>query len=189
MRPRRTRGRESIPPGSPRRHFLKRCVVRPSALSRNQTVALARLMAEIPMISEADFKIDVSYGYDNDWNLKFGDTNSFAKSWTVDFPAKAGSLETIHAMSTVTSGQLTRPFSAPRRAALSSRPKVYVARYLVVGPSSHYYDREEVGVSRRCSSQSERTGRQIVLNVECRVEASYVFGMRLIKGLGLQAKM
>ena len=59
------------------------------------------------MISEAEFKIDASYR--NDW--KFGDTNSFAKSWTVNFPAKAGSLETIRAVSTVTRGQLEVPYT------------------------------------------------------------------------------
>ena len=81
----------------------------PSPLSRIQTEtnALARLAAQIPFIAETEFKIEASYR--SDW--KWGDANSFSKSWTASFPAKAGPLETIRAVSTVTSGELEVPYT------------------------------------------------------------------------------
>jgi len=79
----------------------------PSPPSRIQTDALTRLAAQFPVIAETEFEIETSYR--SDW--KWGGANSFTKSWTANFPAKAGPLETIRAVSTVTSGELEVPYT------------------------------------------------------------------------------
>ena len=65
------------------------------------------MTAHIPVIAGTQFKSEASDR--NDW--KWGNANSFTKSWTANFPTKAGPWETIRAVSTVTRGRLEVPYT------------------------------------------------------------------------------
>ncbi|KAI0315459.1 hemolytic lectin [Amylostereum chailletii] len=61
----------------------------------------------VPFIAEGELRIDTSVT--NEW--KFGEANSFTKTYTASFPVKAGPHETVRAVSTVNRGELEVPYT------------------------------------------------------------------------------
>ena len=65
------------------------------------------LAAGIPFFGETEFSIDTSYS--QTWT--YGGSNEFSKTWSASFTAKASPGESVHAVSTVTRGQLEVPYT------------------------------------------------------------------------------
>ena len=65
------------------------------------------LIAGIPIVAETEFSIDTSLS--NQWT--WGEQNSFSKTYTANFPVKAGPHETVRAVSTVNKGEIEVPYT------------------------------------------------------------------------------
>ncbi len=63
--------------------------------------------AGVPIVAEAEFNVETSLS--NEW--KWGEQNSFSKSYTATFPVKAGPHETVRAVSTVNKGEIEVPYT------------------------------------------------------------------------------
>ncbi|KZT10565.1 hemolytic lectin LSLb [Laetiporus sulphureus 93-53] len=64
--------------------------------------------AGVPFFAETEFKVDISVN--NEW--KWGEENTFSKTYAATFSVRAGPGETVKAVSTVDTGTLSVPFTA-----------------------------------------------------------------------------
>ena len=73
----------------------------------DQTISSHLSTAGIPFVGETEFHVDTSYSHT--WT--YGGSNEFSKTWSASFTAKASPGESVHAVSTVTRGQLEVPYT------------------------------------------------------------------------------